>query len=229
MKLPSTNHPKAAMPYPTHRDALHAHIATSEGRYINLLAPQPDGIHLMDIAQGLARESRFAGQTIRTLSVAEHSLLATEIAERDLGVRDPCVLLLVLLHDAPEAYLGDDTSPKLQAIETLQPGAAAALELLHAQLTHAIHRKYRLTTAAASDGGVVRRADLMALATERRDLMPEQQARWASLDGIQPAAWINLREQDQMTAEDWQRAFVDRVQDLLYARKLRGEQLSGAY
>ena len=74
---------------------------------------------LLDIALGLSRQPRFAGQCRRWWSVLDHSLFAAEMAARD-GQTSRTVLS-VLLHDAHEALTGDTpTSLKTDAQREVQ-------------------------------------------------------------------------------------------------------------
>lgn len=87
-------------------------IATASGRIYDYLNPDPGQILLGDIAMGLASAPRYAGQTERTYSVLMHSLLVAELAP-------PEHRLHALLHDAPEAYHCDVTSPDKQAMRQI--------------------------------------------------------------------------------------------------------------
>lgn len=74
---------------------------------------------LLDIALGLSRQPRFAGQCRRWWTVLDHSLFAAELAARD-GESDRTVLA-VLLHDAHEALTGDiPTSLKTEQQRAVQ-------------------------------------------------------------------------------------------------------------
>lgn len=78
------------------------------GHYLDYLDPRPEHIELEDIARGLSQVCRFAGQTTRFYSVAEHAVyvrsLVIEAGHPELG-------LAALHHDSHEAYLGDWPSP----------------------------------------------------------------------------------------------------------------------
>jgi 5'-deoxynucleotidase YfbR-like HD superfamily hydrolase len=88
------------------------------GRRLDLLAPRPEDIEIEDIAHGLARVARWNGQTTgdHAFSVAQHSLVVTQIVatiESDFGRRE---LRAALLHDAAEYVIGDLISPFKAAI-----------------------------------------------------------------------------------------------------------------
>ncbi|KUM43702.1 hypothetical protein [Pseudomonas sp. EpS/L25] len=79
-------------------------ILTATGRRLDLTGSMADDIDPLDLARGLSRACRFAGQTTAFYSVAQHSVLASyHVPPEDA--------LPALLHDAAEAYLGDLTGP----------------------------------------------------------------------------------------------------------------------
>jgi uncharacterized protein len=88
------------------------------GRRLDLLEPSPDDIEIEDIAHGLARVARWNGQTTgaHAFSVAQHSLLVTDIVEALNPQYAPAHRRAALLHDAPEYVVGDLISPFKAAI-----------------------------------------------------------------------------------------------------------------
>ncbi len=88
------------------------------GRRLDLLDPSPLDVEIADIAHGLARVARWNGQTVgeHAFSVAEHSLLVTEIVCALAPDCSPQWQLAALLHDAPEYVVGDLISPFKTAI-----------------------------------------------------------------------------------------------------------------
>lgn len=107
---------------------------TVSGRRVDLVAPDWRDIDLGDIARGLSQINRFAGQTRRPISVAEHSLVVRKLCAA--GLR-----LAGLLHDGHEAYFGDWPTPAVQAV---------GREIKGALLDEAVHRvKFRLDVAIA--------------------------------------------------------------------------------
>lgn len=74
------------------------------GRDVSLLWPDADAIAIEDIACALSRQCRFVGHTAWHYSVAQHSIAASHLVPDDAA-------LWALLHDAPEAYLGDVSAP----------------------------------------------------------------------------------------------------------------------
>ena len=77
---------------------------------MSLQKPQPETFDIGHIAHSLAQINRFTGHASRPYSVAEHSLLVCDIAERYFGL-DVHGQLAALLHDAHEAYTTDLSTP----------------------------------------------------------------------------------------------------------------------
>lgn len=143
-----------------------------------------------DIAHALAQINRYNGHAKRPYSVAEHSLVCADIAKH-LGL-PPVVQLACLMHDAHEAYTGDCTSPAKQALGP----AWAAFERSHSS---PLRRWFGLSTTFLTNRAAIHQIDLMALATERRDLMrwePGTSEPWDVIDTpgsiVPPTDWINL-------------------------------------
>ncbi len=109
------------------------------GRRLDLLDPTPVDIEIEDIAHGLAFVARWNGQTKGDFaySVAEHSLLVTEIFRRQQPSAPVKWQLAALLHDAPEYVIGDMISPVKAAVG---PGYGE----LDDRLTAAIHLRFGL-------------------------------------------------------------------------------------
>jgi len=189
-------------------------MLTASGVAFSLGRPRAADVNLDDIAYHLSGINRFNHATSRCYSVAEHSLLVSEICERDLGITDPAALLAALMHDAHEAYLGDILHPVKQLL-------GEKLQVLEWSLEQAVQQRYGLLTANRAYHTQIKLADLMALATERRDLMHGHPAAWAVLNGIEPVTWIDLRDREGMDDDDWCRAFKARFSELNYARALR--------
>ncbi len=79
--------------------------------------PRPEDIHFEDMKWGLAREARYRGQTKFHYSVAQHSVLVSRAVAGLATVRGWSWREIVeaekiaLLHDAPEAWIGDVARP----------------------------------------------------------------------------------------------------------------------
>lgn len=143
-------------------------ILTASGRYFDLTAPEQSQFDINEIAHALANLCRFTGHTSRFYSVAQHSVLASYLVPEEHA-------LTALLHDAAEAYLGDVASP----LKHMLPEYAA----IYARVESALFAHYGLPATLPS---CVKRADLIMLATEKRDLMPYANDVWPILIGVTP-------------------------------------------
>ncbi|WP_313489016.1 phosphohydrolase [Stutzerimonas nitrititolerans] len=146
-------------------------ILTRTGRRFDLLQPCPTQVFVLDIAHALAHLCRFSGHTSHHYSVAQHSLLVASIvpAEHQLAA---------LLHDATEAYVGDMVRP----LKALLPEYSA----IENGIWLAICERFNLDPELPA---CIHEADMVALATERRDLMPEHGERWPCLEGVTPVPY----------------------------------------
>ncbi|QTL01942.1 hypothetical protein J5J86_14120 [Aquabacter sp. L1I39] len=182
---------------------------TATGRAVDLLAPQPHMIDLAgDVAGGLARQARFAGQVASgPYSVAQHSVLGTDAILAETG--DAALAKAFLLHDAHEAFIGDIVTPAALAIAYRQgaamaatyPASAPKARLMGEALLHnaIADQKKALDEAIYAAAGLpwplapalateVLHWDLRMLALERRDLLARPPHSWGvHLEKVQPA------------------------------------------
>ena len=154
-------------------------LHTLEGD-VDVLDPRPEQFHLSAISRALSRIPRWCGHTPLAISVAQHSLLVSEIIASPLhyelpeldGERESDLLhvpakklqLIALLHDAAEAYIGDIPSP----VKNLP--AIAPIRLLEALLLENIFIKFEIPFAGANAWSLpasVKMADAAALKIER--------------------------------------------------------------
>jgi hypothetical protein len=130
------------------------------------------------MAQVLSGIRRFNNHTEDPITVGQHLLICAELCD------DPTALPYVLLHDAHEAYIGDITTPVVQAVDYIfrlfSVGAhqssclkspSLCLKHLKDRLDWAIWLAAGLQLPTEKQQAAVHRADLRALATERRDFM----------------------------------------------------------
>ena len=130
---------------------------TASGQLFDILAFDPFAITLEDVAHGLSNICRFGGHTAKGFySVAQHSVLVSELC-------DTADAAAGLLHDAPEAYLGDVISPLKR-----QPGMETYRDI-EAKMAHAVAVRFGLPTAAAPPS--VELADRLAVFLEMEQLM----------------------------------------------------------
>lgn len=132
------------------------------GRRLNLVEPSPLDIEIEDIALGLARNTRWNGQTkgAHGWSVAQHSDLTVEIVRR-LKPRAPATLLMATkLHDASE-YVTHDLITPLKAV------VGDVFKEVERRLTAAIYMRFGLKPALSPDDkALIKQADRIAAATE---------------------------------------------------------------
>jgi hypothetical protein len=177
-------------------------------------------VKLDDIAHHLSLLNRFCGATRRPYSVAEHSLVVSDLARHE--GHSAVVQFAALMHDAHEAYINDMSSPVKAALDRIdRAGTWTRFERRHKQHLRA---HFGLTETFEKHGALIRYYDLVVLATERRDLLPwsrEKNAPWAILrdgmpDAIKPADWIDLSHSDcvALTWHDWRDLFLDRAHEL---------------
>lgn len=143
-------------------------ILTASGHHFDLADPQPDQIDIRDIAQALSNEARFNGHTSRFYSVAQHSVGVSLIVP-------PADALEGLLHDASEAYMKDIPLP----LKRMLPD----YKRIEQRVDAVIRDRFGLPAQCSA---AVKHADIVMLATERRDLMPHDSTEWEILRGVDP-------------------------------------------
>lgn len=109
------------------------------GRRLDLLDPSPFDIEIEDIARGIARVARWNGQTSgdHAFSVAEHSVVVTDLFQKLKPGATQAELLTALLHDAAEYVIGDMISPFKQAL-------GIDYKAFEVRLEEAIHLRFGL-------------------------------------------------------------------------------------
>lgn len=127
------------------------------GRRLDLLRPSPEDIEIEDIAHGLARVARWNGQTIGdyAFSVAQHSLLVTDIFAALNPDSNRGALLAALLHDAPEYVVGDLISPFKAAI-------GLDYKAFERRLLDAVYARFSVGDIASSIHSEIKSADRIA-------------------------------------------------------------------
>lgn len=186
-------------------------IETYSGLRFDLLEPTPAAVSLDDIAHALAHVNRFTGHTSRPYSVAEHSLwVEWLVGDGHVGVTEPSPLLRLhaLLHDAAEAYVGDLSRPMKEVLRL----GRCNFKTIEWKVQRAIYEKLGLPPPNGHEEEVVERADMVALATERRALMPNtgqhawdlavdpNEAMQKSMDYPPWAGWDHGRHSPGLTA-----------------------------
>ena len=195
------------MPAPDHAPpAPGPYLQTVSGRWVNPFDPDPEQLDIGDIARALANQCRFGGHCWVFYSVAQHSVIVSELVEQRGG--DAEDVFAALMHDASEAYLGDMPHP----LKHRSPLGAAFKEA-EDHLEQAIAERFAIRT----DVPEIKRADRALLATERRAFSDEKW-HWPELEGVEP---LDL----QLTAwspDDAERAFAERYAELDARRQSEG-------
>lgn len=196
-------------------------IVTASGREVSLQFPQQDDFCIEDIAHALSLTNRFQGHTSRPYSVAEHSLLVLKIA-RDILQLDVHGQMYALMHDAHEAYTGDQSTPSKRVVG----GGWTAFE---SRFAHLVSMRFAFHTAMVTSHEQVKQADRLALAVERLQLMPHHKPDgmpcqpWEVLADlpVQPEAiGVDLQDKGRagMTWQQWRDAFIQAACDLQVER-----------
>lgn len=143
-------------------------ITTLSGQHFNFAKIEQRSICIEDIAGALSNICRFTGHLPEFYSVAQHSVQASYIVP-------PAFAFEALMHDAAEAYCNDISSP-LKALLPDYRRIEKSVEL-------AIAEKFGLPNQMSD---AVKLADLIMLATERRDFGLDDGTPWPILKGIEP-------------------------------------------
>ena len=195
-------------------------LTLANGKGIDLTDPKPDDIDFSVIAEHLAKEKRYNGATPGVeYPVAQHCVIGADAAFADTKNRD--LAAYVLLHDAHEAFLKDDTTPKKRALaETaaanfgiLAEEIIGSFDMLTERFDVAVHTAAGLPwPPEPAMKAAIKSYDLALFVTEWRDLMRAiPHPNWNEYRSTEP-----LR--DQIKPLTWQiaaGAFVERCKRYL--------------
>ena len=150
------------------------YLQTVSGRWVNPFDPDPEQLDPDDIARALANQCRFGGHCRVFYSVAQHSVIVSELVEQRGG--DAEEAFAALMHDATEAYLGDMPHP----LKHRSP-LGAAFKQAEDQLEEAIRDRFAIKPGVPA----IKLVDRALLATERRAFSAETW-HWPELEGVEP-------------------------------------------
>ncbi|MGE3333656.1 MAG: hypothetical protein AB7I36_08435 [Rhodospirillaceae bacterium] len=185
-------------------------IQTLTGNFFDLVNPAPHMVFLRDIAEAAAKVNRFTGHTIAPYSVAQHCVWASFMVS-------PEAAPYALLHDAHEAYINDKSTPQKTAEAIVIAHALGidlervkeALRIIPRRIDAAVFQRFNLPwPAQKAIMDEVKAVDILALSTEKRDLMAHDRP-WtyplpAPYRGItKPWPWVHAAD-----------AFVERARHL---------------
>lgn len=171
-------------------------MQTFTGRMFWPLDPHPDEVAIEDIAHSLSMQCRFAGHCQKFYSVAEHSILVSQVIQPEFAIYG-------LLHDAPEAYLVDVPRP-------VKPHLAGYAHI-EARVWEEICYKFDLWPDAKKRDAI-HTADMAVLLAEQRVLMPNPPQPWETIG--EPAD-VEIRG---LSPAEARQAFLDRFHALMQAR-----------
>lgn len=169
-------------------------VTTGTGsRKFDFLDMQSSDLNYKDIARALSRTNRFGGHGVYPYNVAQHSILvmflillnAKLMSVFDLSQPDQSkryreierdivnpktyanrLARLALVHDMPEAYMGDIPTP----LKTLLP----EFRVLEKRLENLVHSTFGLDDVTSADMELLHLADAQACLIERDFLFPDR-------------------------------------------------------
>lgn len=136
------------------------------GRRLNIVEPSPLDIEIEDIALGLSRVARWNGQTVgdHGFSVAQHSVLVTDLMARQAPALPTAARLAGLLHDASEYVTSDLISPFKRVV------GDSYREIEH-RLEQAVHLRFGLPALIPAEWkAAIKKADLTSCVAEAIEL-----------------------------------------------------------
>lgn len=172
--------------YTTHRWS-----GTFTGLRFFPLDPSPDQICIQDIAHHLSLIARFTGATATAYSVAQHSVLVSELCEAEDASWG-------LMHDAAEAYYTDLNTPVKHTDEL------EGYRKLEQRGMDVVCDRYALSRRKPSS---VSAADTFAFRIECASLFPEGHPTWKPMPG-------GMSKITPWPADVAERAFLSRFEEL---------------
>jgi len=194
---------------------------TFSGRRFDLLNPDPAQVAIGDIARSLSYLVRFDGHTREPYTVAEHSLHVAWLV-RFSGPLNAPLEWCALHHDSREAYVGDMVQPMKLAMREksgLFEHGRSVYDEIEDSVHAAVERGLGLPKLTPDTEDVIKKADLVCLAAERRVFMPNTGKHPWGIENIAPPPVLVER----MRSPEWRwvGAFEIRARFLAEHEKLR--------
>lgn len=186
-----TNEPKADH-VDTVRQIVGPTILLASGEYFDFEDPAGSMFNIGDIARGLSHICRFAGQSPRFYSVAEHSVHVSRVVPAEHA-------LAGLLHDAAEAFVGDMAKP----LKVMCPDYQAIEKRVEAAVLDRFGISLPLDRS-------IKEADIRMLATEQAQLMRNRDD-WHYTRGRPVVEGLSI---ECLAPDDAFNLFVDRFEEL---------------
>jgi uncharacterized protein len=181
------------------------YLQTVSGRWVNPFDPDPEQLDAGDIARALANQCRFGGHSRVFYSVAQHSVIVSELVESRGGDTEDA--FAALMHDATEAYLGDMPHPIKH-----RSRLGTSFREAEAHLEQVIRERFGIR----ADVLEIKRVDRALLAAERRTFSAESW-HWPELEGAEP---LDI-ELTAWSPDEAERAFTRRYAELDARRRAR--------
>ena len=155
-------------------------IQTFSGKKLDPLNPQPQSLDIESIVHALTNVCRWGGHCKIHWSVAQHSILVSDIL-RHQGHSEE-IQFWGLMHDAAEAYLGDVCRPVKKRI---------GFEKYESPLLKVILR--HVANLSGEIPEVVHQADNIALVSEANLLFDAPVDKWTEKYHIEPWPLLDMR------------------------------------
>lgn len=143
-------------------------ILTSVTRtMIDVTAPRPEQIHMVDIARSLARQQRFTGHCPLQPTIAQHSVAVALLIQNAWPGAAAGALRAGLMHDAAEMIVSDLNGAMKQAMRghgRTDVRVESWFDVYEARAARAIAKRFRCSDAGHE--AVVHEADVLACAYE---------------------------------------------------------------
>jgi uncharacterized protein len=174
---------------------------THRGVRFDIFNLRAEDIFVEDIAHHLSQINRFGGATPFPYSVAQHSVIVSNMCSADNAMHG-------LLHDAAEAYIGDLPSPWKDLVRI----AGDRIVDIEEEIMEVIYERLKLPLPDLDASLDVHKCDRAACAVERVALMPSV-LDWGIIDTIDtPPTWLRMIK--RMASEDAKELFLERFRDL---------------
>lgn len=163
------------------------YICTYSGKKFEYLNPKPKMIDLGDIAHSLSQICRFTGHTSKFWSVAQHSLLVYDLAPKEYAIH-------ALLHDAPEAYVGDVNTVLKHMIDEK---SAMFFNVIENDVKSCIYKHLGVPYPDAHIQSAIKYYDLMALYIEAKSFLNT-----SDIDNWGVFSNIDIKECDKILSDE---------------------------
>lgn len=167
-------------------------VQTESGRDFDFERPGQCEFDIYDIANALANTCRFTGHCGHFYSVAQHCVLVSQVVK-------PEEAMMGLMHDSPEAFVGDVAKP----LKILLPDYS----VIEHRVEEAVFDRFGIPKKLPP---TIKAGDIVLLRTEQRDIMQAESHIWGFAAGAQPMS-NRIQPLPPAAARE---AFLDRFEQL---------------